>query len=87
MKIFLESLTNIYQIKFMIVCEIIYVIYMGNFVAAFFTTPTAFLYSNIPLSGHNLDGSCTQQSTHICLLDIRRLLFPLNLLYKTKQKP
>lgn len=70
----------------MVVCEIIYVIYMGNFVAAFLTTPTAFPYSRIPLSGHNLEWLLhTAIPTHLPI-KYKEVTFPSQSALQNKTK-
>lgn len=73
----LVSLTNIYQVKFLTVCEIISVICMENFVTAFPTPSTSFSFSRIHPSGHNLEWLLhTAVNTHL------PIKFKLNLLFQ-----
>lgn len=70
----------------MIVCEIIYVIYMGNFVAAFLTTPTSFPYCTIPLSGHSLEWLLhTAINTHLPI-KFKEVTFPSQICFTKQNK-
>lgn len=68
------------------VCEILYVIDMGNFVAAFLTAPTSSPYCRIPLPGHNLEWHLhTAINTHLPI-KLKEVTFPAQICFPKQNK-